>query len=374
MATITENQEQTPATQPSEYVRFTPIQRFEHMVLLVTFTGLALTGLPQSYAEIGWVQTLISFMGGIESIRIVHRILATILMVECIFHGGILSYKAFVLGRRATMMPGFNDVTDAINWVLFNLGFRQEHPHMPRYNFGEKVEYLAVVWGTVIMVITGFMMWNPIAVSSVLPGEFIPAARAAHAAEAVLAVVSILIWHMWNVHIRRFNRSMFTGRLSREAMEEEHAGELEAIERGETYITHSEETIAKRKPYFAVYAVIVSLILLTSLYWFVTFETSAITTLPERSASFSTDIDASMGDADIGAILWVEQECNLCHGDNGDAQDIEVGVSIAGNDLSFEEFITDTRLGPAEMPAYPVGILSDEDIAHLWAWFQTLDS
>ena len=69
MATITENQEQGAVTPPSEYTRFTAGQRFEHIVLLVTFSGLALTGLPQSYAEIGWVQTLIGFMGGIESIR-----------------------------------------------------------------------------------------------------------------------------------------------------------------------------------------------------------------------------------------------------------------------------------------------------------------
>jgi len=373
MATITENQEQAVAPQ-SEYTRFTPIQRFEHMVLLVTFTGLAITGLPQTYAEIEWVQTLIGFMGGIESLRIVHRILATILMAESIFHGGILSYKAIVLGKRATMIPGFKDIMDAINWVLFNLGFRSEHPHMPRYNFGEKVEYLAVVWGTVVMVITGFMMWNPIAIASILPGEVIPAARAAHAGEAILAVLSIVIWHMWNVHVRRFNKSMFTGTLSREAMEEEHAAELEFLESGGTYITNSEEVIKKRIPFLTGYAILMTAILVSILVWAITFETSAITTLPERGASFTTDIDPAIGDSDAGAVVWTDQGCDDCHGANGDAQGLEVGVSIVGRDISFEEFITDTRLGPAEMPAYSVGILTDEDIAHLWAWFQSLES
>lgn len=374
MTTITDEQVASSAEPQSEYTRFTPTERFEHIVLLVSFAGLALTGMPQSYVEIEWVRGLIWLMGGIESLRIMHRILATILMAECIFHGGILSYKAFVLGRRATMMPGFKDIMDAINWVLFNLGFRQDHPHMPRYNFGEKVEYLAVVWGTVIMVITGFMMWNPIAVSSVMPGELIPAARAAHAGEALLAVLSILIWHMWNVHIRRFNKSMFTGKLSREAMEEEHAAELEFIESGQSYITHSDEQIKQRTPYFIVYAVVVTAILVAGLVWVVTFETSAITTLPERSTSFTTDIDASIGDADSGAIVWLEQECKLCHGDNGDATGLEVGVSIVERDISFENFVTAVRLGPAEMPAFSVGMLSDVDIAHLWAWFQNLES
>ena len=119
-----------------------------------------------------------------------------------------------------------------LTWIAFNLGLRKEHPHLPRYNFGEKAEYLAVVWGTIVMAITGFMMWNPITTTRFLPGSVIPAARAAHGAEAVLAVLSIIIWHMYNVHIKRFNKSMWTGKLSREAMEEEHAEELDAHHAG----------------------------------------------------------------------------------------------------------------------------------------------
>jgi cytochrome b subunit of formate dehydrogenase/mono/diheme cytochrome c family protein len=374
MATVAQNPEQPAAAPQTQYKRFGAGQRFEHIVLLVTFTGLALTGLPQTYAHTDIGRGLIALMGGIESIRIVHRVLATILMAESIYHGGILSYKAFVLGRRAAMLPGLRDMRDAINWVLYNLGFRAEHPHMPRYNFGEKAEYLAVVWGTIIMVITGFMMWNPIAASRLLPGEFIPAARAAHAAEAVLAVVSILIWHMWNVHIRRFNRSMFTGNLPRAAMEEEHAEELAAIERGEPMFTNPPEVVAQRKRYFFPYAFVMTTLLVAGLYWFVTLETTAITTLPERSTSYTTDIDPTTGDAESGAIVWVEQECAVCHGANADAQEIEVGFSIVEREITFAEFITATRLGPAEMPAYPVSTLSDENIAHLWAWFQSLQS
>lgn len=370
MATTVEQQ----VTQPAEYVRFSAAQRFEHIVLLVTFIGLALTGLPQTFAEYAWVRDLIGLMGGIESIRIIHRILATILMVECIYHGGILSYKAVVLGRRATMIPGFKDIRDAFDWVMFNLGFRDEHPHMPRYNFGEKVEYLAVVWGTVLMVVTGFMMWNPIAVADVLPGEVIPAARAAHAAEAVLAVLSIIIWHMWHVRIRRINNSMFTGKLSREAMEEEHAAELEDIENGVSYDRNPPEVVKQRTPLFAGFALLMTTALVAGLIWFVTFETSAITTLPERTLSFTTDIDASVGVVETGATLWQEEGCVACHGENADADDLIIGVAITERDLTLERFITAIRLGPAEMPAYPVGDLSDEDIAHLWAWFQSLES
>lgn len=361
--------------QTRTYRRFSPVQRFEHMVLLVTFTGLTLTGLPQRYADQTWAQTMIAIMGGIESVRIVHRVLATILMAEAIFHGGVISYKLFVLGRRATMLPGIRDLRDAIHWVLFNLGLRREHPRLPRYNFGEKAEYLAVVWGTVIMIITGYMLWNPITTSTILPGEVIPAARAAHSAEALLAVLSIIVWHMYNVHIRRFNRSMFTGNISREAMEEEHAEELEAIERGETEPALPEEVIARRKRLFWPYAIIMTAILVGGLFLFITSEQTAtdLVTLPQRRTTISTDIDPAIGNAEAGETLWQNLDCHSCHGLQADGGVSPIGVSITDRDIDFEAFILAVRRGPAEMPAYTTAQASDEDIAHLWAWFTGLD-
>ena len=63
------------------------------------------------------------------------------------------------------------------------------------------------------MGLTGFMMWNPLATVKLFPGEFIPASKAAHGAEAVLAVLAIIVWHMYGVHLQRFNKSMWTGQL-----------------------------------------------------------------------------------------------------------------------------------------------------------------
>ena len=133
-----ELQAQQPIEQPAQYKRFTSVQRMEHILLLVTFAGLAITGLPQKYAAEPWAKTLIALLGGIESTRIIHHFLATLLMAEAIFHGGVISYKLFVLGRRATMIPGLGDARDVIQWITYNLGIGKQHPHMPRYNFGEK--------------------------------------------------------------------------------------------------------------------------------------------------------------------------------------------------------------------------------------------
>jgi len=355
-------------TQQREYKRFSKTQRFEHMVLLVTFSGLALTGLPQRYADQSWAQSLIAIMGGIEGVRIVHRILATLLMAEAIFHGSVLSYKLFVLGQRATMMPGFRDMRDVFQWILHNLGLRREHPKMPRYNFGEKAEYLAVVWGTLIMILTGFMLWNPIATTNILPGEAIPAARAAHSAEALLAVLSIAVWHMYNVHLRRWNHSMFSGNLSHEAMAEEHGEELEAIERGRTAQRLPDHVIAKRRRYFWPYAIGMTVMLTVGLIWFITFEQTAITTLPVRQSVVSVTLNADSGSVEEGATLWETLNCQSCHGVNADGGGSPFGVSLLESEIDFVEFVEIVRLGPADMPAYNVTSLSNAQLADLWVW------
>ena len=367
-------QEQPNVAAPQKaYKRFGPGARFEHIVLLVTFSGLALTGIPQRYAGTDWGRSLIDLMGGIESIRIVHRILATLLMAEAIYHGGVLTYKLFVLGRQATMIPGIRGVRDVIQWIAFNLGLRKEHPHLPRYNFGEKVEYLAVVWGTVVMIFTGFMLWNPIATTSLLPGQVVPAARVAHSAEALLAVLSILLWHMYNVHIRRFNRSMFTGRIDHDAMEEEHGEELEKIMRGEVQADPPKEVIARRNRFFIPYATVVGSLLVLGLVWFVTFEDTAIITIEPVVQAQDTPltVSADSGDAAIGAELWQTLECMECHGADARGGEGPLNVSIANTSLSFEEFVATVRRGPADMPAFPHSEISDEDLANLYAWLES---
>lgn len=265
------------------YHRFDLAQRIEHIVLMVSFTVLSVTGLPQLYPLSDWALWMIGAMGGIESVRIIHRVAAVVLMLATIYHGGVVTYKIFVLRVRMTMMPGLKDLKDAFQSLGYNMGLVKEPPRMDRYTFGEKVEYWAVIWGTVIMIITGFMLWNPIATTNFLPGQAIPAAKAAHGGEALLAVLSIVIWHMYHVHIKVFNRSMFTGKISHHEMEEEHPLELERIERGETDNPIPPDVLRRRRLFFLPVAVVMSTILLTGLYFFVTFEQSAIETIPRQS-------------------------------------------------------------------------------------------
>lgn len=214
------------------YQRFSIAQRIEHFVLILSFTTLGLTGIAQKYSLWPISQAFIAALGGIESTRIIHRTAAIVYVLEAVYHALVLAYKLFVLRVEASLLPGIIDVKNAFEAVLYNLRLSKKAPKMPRYNFGEKLEYWAMMWGTVLMGLTGFMLWNPIQTASILPGQFIPAAKAAHGGEAVLAVLAILLWHFYNVHIKHFSKAMFTGKLNHHEMEEEHGDELARIQKG----------------------------------------------------------------------------------------------------------------------------------------------
>jgi formate dehydrogenase gamma subunit len=363
--------ETTMATNEKTYTRFSASDRMEHLVLIVSFTMLGVTGLPQRYGEYELAKQFIDVLGGIESVRVMHRFFAVMLMAVSIYHGGAISYKLFVRRVRLSMIPSLKDIRDAWQYFLYNLGLHKEHPKMPRFNFGEKAEYLAVVWGTILMVITGFMLWNPVITARYVSGEVIPAARAAHSAEAFLAIAAIVIWHMYNVHIKRFNRSIFTGEISQEAMEEEHALELEEIERGYQYQPPPLEVMVRRQQAFTVYASIVTAILVGGLVYFVSLEDTAIETVPRQSFEQINDIDVTEGNASLGEIVWLEQECNLCHGDTGEG--VYPVPPLAQTTSDPQAFAIAIRRGPADMPGYPVNQISDEEIAHLYVWLQSLE-
>jgi cytochrome b subunit of formate dehydrogenase len=262
------------------YARFTPSQRMEHGLLILAFSVLALTGLPQKYAAVPLAERLIGILGGIEAVRIVHRTAAVVLMAEVIWHLVEVSYNVLVRQVALSMLPRADDLWEAWGTVLYNLGLARERPRPGRYTFEEKLEYWALVWGTLLMVMTGFTLWNPIATTRFLPGEFIPAALVAHGGEAVLAVLSVIVWHGYGVHLRHFNRSMWTGSLTEEEMGHEHPRELEEILAGRAEPVVEPATLARRRRYFLPAAGLITLALLVGLYLFVTFEETAVTTLP----------------------------------------------------------------------------------------------
>lgn len=326
-------------TNQENFLRFTKDRRVEHWLLFLSFTTLAITGLIQKYSTLSISVSTVALLGGIQSVRIIHRIAALMFGVESIYHFVVLGYKLYVQRVKPTMMIGIKDGVDAVNSALFNLGIKQHPPKMGRYNFAEKAEYWALIWGLILMGTTGLMLWNPILTTKLLPGQFIPAAKVAHGWEALLAVLAIILWHFYHAHIKRWNWSMFKGTLSREEMEEEHMLELEEIERGDVHVPPAKEVAAQRRKRYLPIATAAAVGALVLLFVFLSYEETAIATVPpldEQGAVFVPQTPTPFptraptatpkpGTAlPAGPMTWetgigdiFEQRCGSCHGAMG---------------------------------------------------------
>jgi cytochrome b subunit of formate dehydrogenase len=263
-----------------EYERFNIVERAQHALLFLSFSTLALTGLVQLFPTGAFSRWFVFLIGGIWTTRLVHRTAAIILVLQGISHGLLIGYRVFVHRSRMSMLPGIEDARAAWGTILYNLGLRKERPLAGRYSFDEKAEYWAVVWGILVMAITGFMLWNPITTTRVLPGQILPAAELAHGAEAVLAVAAIVIWHFYHCHIRFFNKSMFTGRLTEEEMAHEHPQELARIKAGLADRTPGPDEIRRRRRIYLPIGITTAILLVAALYW-ATILDEAFETRPE---------------------------------------------------------------------------------------------
>jgi len=263
-----------------QYRRFSISDRVEHWVLTISFGLLGLTGLVQQHVDSALATGIINLLGGIETVRLMHHIAAMVMMFETIYHIGVLGYKFFVLRTRATILPGKQDAINLVQSLRYNVGMSKDRPKQGRFTFEEKLEYWAVIWGTVVMGITGFMLWNPIATTHLLSGSFVPAAKAAHGKEALLAVLAILIWHLYHVHIRHLNLSMFKGTLNTEEMQDEHPAELADIQAGRIDPRPAAAAIARRRRVFFPVFGVLTVLMLVGIAFFVGFEKTSIATIP----------------------------------------------------------------------------------------------
>jgi cytochrome b subunit of formate dehydrogenase len=311
-------------------------------------------------------------------------------MLIVIYHIGAIGYRIYVNRARLTMLPVINDIVNVYHSVLYYIGVRKEAPQQGRYTFEEKVEYWAVVWGTIIMALTGFMMWNPVATASILPGQFIPAAKVAHGLEAVLAVLSILIWHMYQVFVRHFNKAMYTGKISEEEMLHDHPLELADIKAGVARPPVTPEGMAKRRRVYLPIFTLVAAVMLAGVYLFIAYEETALATIPpaERPEVFvpftptplptpppsptPPPVTSLTWDGGIGAMM--EAKCVACHNSSSKLGGLDLG--------EYETALLGGNSGPAVIPGNPEdstvviiqsagshpGQFSDEELAQVIEW------
>lgn len=230
------------------FVRFALSQRIEHALLMVSFTMLSLTGIPQKFHTASWADWIMAAMGGIEVVRQLHHLFAAMFIAEGVYHVVRVAYVLF--GKRAApaMLPGFNDVREALHLVFHYVGLSRTKPRHDRYDFRQKFEYWGIIWGGLVMILSGLVIWFPLQATQWLPGQLVPGAKAAHGGEALLAVLVIGTWHLYGAHLSSsafpLDKSIFTGRISRERMLEEHPSEYELLTGRPAHVVAAEELLS----------------------------------------------------------------------------------------------------------------------------------
>jgi cytochrome b subunit of formate dehydrogenase len=151
-----------------------------------------------------------------------------------------VQFVFLIFSKRAreqftALLPRKQDISDAVHMFRYNLGAEKYPPHFSRFNFIEKFEYWALVWGSIIMGITGLCLWFKDAVLSFSPEWVIDLFLVIHFYEALLATLSILIWHFYwtifNPHVYPMDTIWIDGKISEERLKEEHPAEWEEITR-----------------------------------------------------------------------------------------------------------------------------------------------
>jgi len=219
------------------YQRFTLTQRIQHILLASSFTVLVLTGFPLHFADVGWTHYLLALFGGFDGARIAHRVAGVTMLLNWVWHLGFLLYRwkqAKFSFASWTMWPRVKDVIDLIDTIKYGVGLRKDPPQFERFQFREKFDYFADIWGTIVMGASGLILWFPTLIGNHLPSLAFGASYIAHSYEGLLAMMAIIVWHFYNAH---FNPDMFpmnpawlTGRLTEEEMEREHALEKARID------------------------------------------------------------------------------------------------------------------------------------------------
>ncbi|UCC73191.1 MAG: cytochrome c3 family protein [Gemmatimonadota bacterium] len=203
-------------------------QIIQHLLLTISFAMLVITGFALRFPEAWWVEAL-STLGMTEEVRgDLHRIFAVVLIAASLYH---MYY--IVLTRRGrdeirSMLPNYQDIVDAGDSIGYHLFLRDKKVRFGRYDYTQKAEYWALIWGTLIMVITGFVLWFPTEAVRVWPSWWlVPAAQTIHYYEAWLATLAIIVWHFFFVifHPDAYPMSWtwITGKMTREEVRKHHA-------------------------------------------------------------------------------------------------------------------------------------------------------
>jgi cytochrome b subunit of formate dehydrogenase len=220
-----------------------------HLMVIVSFFALALTGMTLKFSYTDWARVMARLFGGFEAAGFIHRVAAIITFAYFALHVWDLiknkrkaagGFGKLLLGPN-TMLPTLNDFREfgqSLRWFI-GIGPR---PNYGRWTYWEKFDYFAVFWGVAMIGTTGLLLWFPEFFTRLIPGWVLNVATIIHSDEALLAVGFIFTIHFFNTHFRPekfpIDTVIFTGLVPleefkmdrpREYAELEASGRLEGL-------------------------------------------------------------------------------------------------------------------------------------------------
>lgn len=224
------------------YRRFRAFEVYQHFLLIFSFFILVITGFALKFPDAGWVRLLVS-AGMTESVRsLLHRIGAIVLISISLIQ--LVYFLFHRQGRKeiSALRPQISDLTGFWQNMKYYLGLTKQRPRFDRWDYTEKAEYLALIWGTAVMAFTGLILWFPEFFMNFLPTWMFETSEVVHYFEAWLATLAIFIWHWFFViyHPEKYpmNLTWMDGKISEDELRHHHPEEYAAIqkqsEQGET--------------------------------------------------------------------------------------------------------------------------------------------
>jgi cytochrome b subunit of formate dehydrogenase len=197
-------------------LRMLPFERFQHAVLALSFLTLIWTGFALKYPDQWWARPLLMLEGKVSVRSLIHRIAAGVFVAISVTHMVALIANRKLREHWKEMLPTTDDPREALSNFAYNLGLGDKQPKRSSHSYIEKAEYWAVVWGAIVMMASGGLLWANNLAMRFLPKSWLDVATSVHLYEAVLATLAIVVWHFYSVifdpDVYPLNTAFLTGR------------------------------------------------------------------------------------------------------------------------------------------------------------------
>jgi cytochrome b subunit of formate dehydrogenase len=224
--------------------------RIAHWGIMASFPTLVVTGFALKYPDSWWARPLLMWESNVGVRGGLHRTAAIVMIAATVFHFVHLVMKKRDRAFVWAMIPTIKDATDMLHVFRFNLGLTKEEPQFAKFNYAEKMEYWAFMWGTLVMALSGFLLWFDNFTLSHFPKWVSDAATAVHWYEALLATFSILIWHFYLVifdpMVYPMDTAWLDGKIPADHYRHTRPGYFRQLERGGMVETPAEPEVDAR--------------------------------------------------------------------------------------------------------------------------------